>query len=203
MRKKIMLLREKQLFTLVVLTGRANERLIRQSARSLGLHIDVISVESDQEFTSRANEINRVANGYGRLILWGDNSEMTLDAIKQNLIAHERVDIIILPSGWNAGVLSEKNVLDQFVLARIPELIDDEERQSKLKDQVLSIIGKHYEKKGEWPTMADIRRRSGGNTTYRITQETLSKIISVLVKANCIKDVTGVRSIRYMLLNPE
>ena len=123
------MVREKKLFTLVIVAGRTNERLIRRRARSLGLRIDVISVKSDQEFKSRASEINRVANRYGRLILWGDDSDMTLDAIKPSLIAHEKLDVIILPSGLHAEALSKKNVLDKFLLARIPELVEDEKKQ--------------------------------------------------------------------------
>ncbi|MGB0383203.1 MAG: DUF3987 domain-containing protein [Ardenticatenaceae bacterium] len=74
--------------------------------------------------------------------------------------------------------------------------------QSQLEDQIIKIIWLHHEKKNEWPTLRDIRKRTGNNKHNRLWSEDTMKVMDVLRDANQLEEFKekGKRASRYRLI---
>jgi len=73
--------------------------------------------------------------------------------------------------------------------------------QSQLEDRIIKIIRSHQKKKNEWPTLRDIRKRTG-DARHRLSREDLMKVMDVLRNANMLEEFKekGMRAYRYRLV---
>ncbi len=66
-------------------------------------------------------------------------------------------------------------------------LSEKEVEKSQKEDKILKIIDTHYKKNETWPTLRDIRKRTGSKK-YRMSNEDILKILDVLKEANFIEE---------------
>lgn len=76
---------------------------------------------------------------------------------------------------------------------------DKDAEQSRLEDRIVTIIDKYYQKFNKWPTLREIRHRTG-NKKSQISNNKLLSTIEVLKEAEIIEDYKDGRTYRYKLL---
>ena len=80
---------------------------------------------------------------------------------------------------------------------------EKEAAQSQLEDRIIKIIQTEHEKKNEWPTLRDIRKRTGSAMRGRLSREDIMKVMEVLRNANLLEEFKeeGKRAYRYRLIS--
>ena len=74
--------------------------------------------------------------------------------------------------------------------------------QSQLEDRIIKIIRTHHAKTGEWPTVNNIRLRTGSGKRGRLSREDIIRVMDVLRNANQLEEFKekGKRACRYRLV---
>ena len=74
--------------------------------------------------------------------------------------------------------------------------------QSQLEDRIIKIIRTHHAKTGEWPTVNNIRLRTGSGKRGRLSREDIIRVMDVLRNANQLEEFKekGKRACRYRLI---
>ncbi|MGB0383205.1 MAG: DUF3987 domain-containing protein [Ardenticatenaceae bacterium] len=89
--------------------------------------------------------------------------------------------------------------------ARMTEspISEKQAEQSQLEDRILKIIKSHHTKKEEWPTLRDIRKRTGKTKHYQLSREDIMKVIDVLMEAKALEEFKedGKRAYRYKIVS--
>ena len=80
-------------------------------------------------------------------------------------------------------------------------ITEKQAQQSQLEDRILKIIRSEYAKKGQWPTLRDIRKRTGDGR-HRLSREDVMKVMDVLNDAKVLEEFKeeGKRAYRYRLV---
>ena len=80
---------------------------------------------------------------------------------------------------------------------------EKEAAQSQLEDRIIKIIQTEHEKKNEWPTLRDIRKRTGSGIRGRLSREDIMRVMEVLRNANLLEEFKedGKRAYRYRLIS--
>ncbi len=91
---------------------------------------------------------------------------------------------------------------DFYIQMTETPISEKEAAQSQLEDRIIRIIQSHHEKNNEWPTLRDIRVKTGSNKHNRLSREDIMKVMDVLRNANLLEEFKeeGKRAYRYRII---
>ncbi len=91
---------------------------------------------------------------------------------------------------------------DFYVRITESQISEKQAAQSQLEDRIVKIIRSHYEKKNEWPTLNNIRLRTGSGKRGRLSREDIIKVLDILRNAGQLEEFKeeGKRTYRYRLV---